>query len=81
MRRILGLVAAATLASAAPALAQKDTLIVGVANFTDSISPAGGAYFTLSLAYQTWEPLVARDADDKLEPALAERWESIGPTH
>lgn len=81
MRRFLGSFVLAALASTAPALAQKDTLVVGVANFTDSISPAGGAYFTLSLSYQTWEPLVARDPDDKLEPALAERWEAITPTH
>ena len=81
MRRFLGSFVLAALASTAPALAQKDTLVVGVANFTDSISPAGGAYFTLSLAYQTWEPLVARDPDDKLEPALAERWEAITPMH
>ncbi len=56
-------------------------LVVGASLFTDSISPAAGAYITLSLVYQTWEPLVARDGEDKLVPALAERWETLSPTH
>ena len=81
MQRLLALLIVTALAGASPARAQKDTLVVGVALFTDSISPAAGAYITLSLVYQTWEPLVARDSDDKLIPALAERWENIGPTH
>jgi peptide/nickel transport system substrate-binding protein len=69
---------------AAPAIARaqsRDMLVVGAAVFTDSISPAAGGYNTLSLVYQTWDPLVARDHDDKLVPALAERWESLTPTH
>lgn len=73
---------AATLgASAAHAQKDKDTLVVGASLFTDSIAPTAGAYITLSLVYQTWEPLVARDGEDKLVPALAERWETLSPTH
>ncbi|MDB5488578.1 MAG: transporter substrate-binding protein [Reyranella sp.] len=86
MRRFLNSVVVAALAvaaSASVAYAQKDKdmLVVGASLFTDSLSPTGGAYITLSLCYQTWEPLVARDSDDKLIPALAERWESLSPTH
>ena len=68
-------------ASGAEAQKDKDMLVVGASLFTDSIAPTGGAYITLSLCYQTWEPLVARDHDDKLVPALAERWEALSPTH
>ena len=63
-------------ASSAHAQQDKDTLVVGASLFTNSIAPTGGAYITLSLCYQTWEPLVARDEEDKLVPALAERWEA-----
>lgn len=85
MRRFLNSIAAVALAvaanaSAAHAQKDPDTLVVGASLFTDSISPTGGAYITLSLCYQTWEPLVARDSDDALVPALAEKWEAIGPT-
>ena len=86
MRRFLGTiglaaVAASMLANPCLAQAKDDTLVVGAAVFTDSISPAAGGYITLSLVFQTWEPLVARDAGDKLVPALAERWETLSPTH
>lgn len=81
MRRTV-LALAAGLAVAMPADAQqRGTLVVGAAIFTDSISPAAGGYNTLSLIYQTWDPLVARDPDDNLTPALAERWETLSPTH
>jgi peptide/nickel transport system substrate-binding protein len=77
----LGLAAWAASSFATTCLAQaKDTLVVGVAVFSDSISPAASGYLTLSLAYLTWEPLVARDTEDKLVPALAEKWEMISPT-
>jgi len=66
-------------ASSAQAQKDKDMLVVGASLFTDSIAPTGGAYITLSLCYQTWEPLVARDSDDKLVPALAEKWEVDQP--
>jgi peptide/nickel transport system substrate-binding protein len=74
---------AAALAVAAPAAAQQrgQQLVVGAAIFTDSIAPAAGGYNTLSLVYQTWDPLVARDHNDDLVPALAERWETLSPTH
>ena len=74
--RALVVAAAAVALAHGPAAAQrdKDTLVVGASLFTDSISPTGGAYITLSLCYQTWEPLVARDGEDRLVPALAERW-------
>lgn len=83
MRRLFGAVALAASVIAGPCFAQAkdDTLVVGAAVFTDSLSPAAGGYITLSLVYQTWEPLVARDADDKLVPSLAERWEALSPTH
>ncbi|BBK34576.1 peptide/nickel transport system substrate-binding protein [Stella humosa] len=86
MRPFLAAIGTAALAAwsfATPCLAQAkdDMLVVGAAVFTDSISPAAGGYITLSLVFQTWEPLVARDADDKLVPALAERWETLSPTH
>ena len=77
MRGVLKTMMAAAFAVAAgvsSAQAEKDTLVVGASLFTDSIAPTGGAYITLSLCYQTWEPLVARDHDDKLVPMLAERW-------
>jgi peptide/nickel transport system substrate-binding protein len=77
------LAAAVTVAGGAPvarAQKDKDTLVVGASLFTDSIAPTGGAYITLSLCYQTWEPLVARDHDDKIIPVLAERWEALSPT-
>ncbi len=80
MRKLLLL--AAALALSAPAAAQPQRqLVVGAAIFTDSISPAAGGYNTLSLVYQTWDPLVARDHNDDLVPALAERWETLSPTH
>jgi peptide/nickel transport system substrate-binding protein len=86
MRRFLKTFIAAALAvtagaSGAEAQKDKDMLVVGASLFTDSIAPTGGAYITLSLCYQTWEPLVARDHDDKLVPMLAERWEALSPTH
>lgn len=83
MRRLIGAaaLAATVIAGSVPVQAQDDTLVVGAAVFTDSLSPAAGGYITLSLVYQTWEPLVARDPDDKLVPALAERWEALSPTH
>ncbi|CAN5786827.1 ABC transporter substrate-binding protein [soil metagenome] len=74
-------VAVAAGTSVAHAQKDKDTLVVGASLFTDSIAPTGGAYITLSLCYQTWDPLVARDGEDKLVPALAERWEALSPTH
>ncbi|MGE0421678.1 MAG: ABC transporter substrate-binding protein [Reyranellaceae bacterium] len=83
MRGVFKTMMAAAFAVAAgvsSAQAEKDTLVVGASLFTDSIAPTGGAYITLSLCYQTWEPLVARDHDDKLVPVLAERWEAISPT-
>jgi len=84
MRGILTsfIVAAVAATAGAPAQAKdKDMLVVGASLFTDSISPTGGAYITLSLCYQTWEPLVARDSDDKIVPMLAEKWEALSPTH
>lgn len=86
MRGVLGRVLAAALAvaigaSSAHAQKDKDTLVVGASLFTDSIAPTGGAYITLSLCYQTWEPLVGRDNEDKIVPLLAERWEALSPTH
>jgi peptide/nickel transport system substrate-binding protein len=86
MRRFLGALALATATAAAlvsttsASQARNDTLVVGAAVFTDSISPAAGGYITLSLVFQTWEPLVARDAEDSLVPSLAEKWEAISPT-
>ncbi len=81
MRRAL-LVLAALVPFVTPAAAQqRGQLVVGASIFTDSISPAAGGYNTLSLVYQTWEPLVARDSEDNLIPSLAERWENLGPTH
>ncbi|WP_270937062.1 ABC transporter substrate-binding protein [Falsiroseomonas oryzae] len=72
----------AALALAMPAAAQqRGQLVVGAAIFTDSIAPAAGGYNTLSLVYQTWDPLVARDHNDDIVPALAERWETLSPTH
>ena len=78
----VGMAALAVWATIGAGLAQtpKDTLVIGAAVFSDSISPAAGGYLTLSFVYQTWEPLVARDGDDKLVPALAERWEAVEPT-
>lgn len=65
-----------------PAGAQpRGQLVVGAAIFTDSLSPAAGGYNTLSRVSQTWDPLVARDHNDDLVPALAERRETISPTH
>ena len=63
MRRLFWAAALAASVIAGPCLAQAkdDTLVVGAAVFTDSLSPAAGGYITLSLVYQTWEPLVARD--------------------
>lgn len=81
MRKPL-LALAAAIAIAAPASAQqRGPLVVGAAIFTDSISPAAAGYNTLSLVYQTWDPLVARDHNDDIVPALAERWETLSPTH
>jgi peptide/nickel transport system substrate-binding protein len=74
-------VAAAVGVPSARAQKDKDMLVVGASLFTDSIAPTTGAYITLSLCYQTWEPLVARDHDDKIIPLLAERWEALSPTH
>ncbi|GAA5236008.1 ABC transporter substrate-binding protein [Verticiella sediminum] len=86
MQRLTGLLRAAALAGAAcfaswSAQAATDTLVVGVSQAPTTVSPAAGGYFVLSLVFQTWEPLVARDADDQLQPALAERWEMLSPTH
>ncbi len=86
MKRLLATLGTATLAAllfatSCFAQAKDDTLVIGVAVFSDSISPAASGYLTLSLVYQTWEPLVARDTEDKLVPALAEKWEMISPTH
>lgn len=78
------LAAALTAAAGVPAARaqkDKDMLVVGASLFTDSIAPTTGAYITLSLCYQTWEPLVTRDHDDKIVPLLAERWEALSPTH
>ncbi|WP_421998579.1 ABC transporter substrate-binding protein [Reyranella sp.] len=82
MRRFLAsfVVAALAVGAGAPGAHAKDSLVVGASLFTDSIAPTGGAYITLSLCYQTWDPLIARDSDDKLIPALAEKWEAISPT-
>ncbi len=79
MRRLL--LACALCGLAATAQAQpRGTLTVGAAVFTDNISPAAAGYNTLSLSYQVWEPLVARDASDALVPALATSWEVVSPT-
>ncbi|MEM9028373.1 MAG: ABC transporter substrate-binding protein [Pseudomonadota bacterium] len=37
--------------------------------------------FTLGTLTNVYEGLVARDADLKIRPALAERWERLSPTH
>jgi peptide/nickel transport system substrate-binding protein len=86
MRGIMRTVVAAAFAvavgaSSAQAQKDKDMLVVGASLFTDSIAPSAGAYISLSLSSQTWEPLVARDDEDKLIPSLAERWEALSPTH
>lgn len=59
--------------------AQK-TLNVGVAVFTDTLSPGGGGFNNLSLVFLTTDPLIRRNADDTLGPGLAQRWEKLEPT-
>ena len=81
MRTVFAAALAVAVGASSAQAQTKDTLVVGASLFTDSIAPTGGAYITLSLCYQVWEPLVARDNDDQLVPALAERWEALSPTH
>jgi len=62
------------------AMTAEKTLVVGACVFPDSLKTGITSYASLSLSYQTLDPLVMRDDKMKLIPGLAERWEALNPT-
>lgn len=66
--------------SSFPALAGK-VLHVGIAAFPDNLSTSLSSYAARNLLFQMYEGLVARGNDSHIQPALAERWEALSPTH
>lgn len=83
MHRLLRpvLLAAALLAAAAPSPAGAATLRWAAARDIGSLDPVSfGDTFTLAFLNHVYEGLVRYDANLKIEPALAERWEILEPT-
>ncbi len=56
------------------------SLTVGASVFPDSLRSGTSSYASLSLLEQTNDPLVARDNEGGLHPALAASWEMVDPT-
>jgi peptide/nickel transport system substrate-binding protein len=81
-RLVLGLTALLPplVALANSAFAGDKTLIVGASVFPDSLRSGASSYASLSLLTQTSDPLLARDNNGDLHPALAMSWETIDPT-
>jgi len=72
--------AALVAAPAAPA-AEPSTLRIASAFDPQTMDPhALALLYHGRIAYQVYESLVGRDASFRLEPALALRWEAVGPT-
>lgn len=85
MRRLANaaLLAAALLAAvpAAPGTVAAATLRWAASRDIGSLDPVSfGETFTLSFLNHVYEALVRFDTGLKIEPALAERWEVLGPT-
>ncbi|MBI1775277.1 MAG: hypothetical protein HYR63_08020 [Proteobacteria bacterium] len=72
---VVGVLAAPALAAAAD-----KTLVVGAATFPDSLSTGISSFASLSLSYQTMDPLVLRDDAGNIKPGLATSWEAIDAT-
>jgi peptide/nickel transport system substrate-binding protein len=79
-RRSVLALAAMLAAPISPALAADKTLTVGASVFPDSLRSGQSSYASLSLLEQTNDPLIARDNEGNLHPALATSWESVDPT-
>ncbi len=75
------LLAGAPLAPALVAPAQATTFTWATANDILGLDPhANNHGVTNAMKSNIYEPLVRRDADGSLKPALAERWETVNPT-
>lgn len=82
MKRFQGFIAALALClSVGPAFAVEQTLTVGIAAFPDNLSTSLPSFASRNLLAQMYDELVVRVDDSSLQPALAERWESLSPTH
>ena len=81
MKRNWFMAAVAALALAAPLQADAKTLKWGAAREIASLDPYSfGETFTLSVLNHVYEGLVRYTGDLKIEPALAESWETVSPT-
>jgi peptide/nickel transport system substrate-binding protein len=68
-----------TLLAGAPARAEK-MLTVAASVFVDSLLTGISSYASLSLIEQTNDPLISRDNEGNLHPALALSWERVDDT-
>ncbi|MGG5822734.1 ABC transporter substrate-binding protein [Falsiroseomonas sp. HW251] len=75
MRRRSILAAATAVASAGtPAIAQQRQLVVGIPAFPDSLTPGFSSFTSLTMSFQTMDPMFLRDEDGKVIPGLATEW-------
>lgn len=83
-RLVLAASLAAGLAAnvAIPVSAQAETMKFAYQGAVNQLDPYSvNESFTLSMLANVYEGLVRRNAQLELEPALAERWEILSPTH
>ena len=81
MKKALGAALAATLLAGLPVAAGAKTLKWGAHREIASLDPYSyGDTFTLAVLNHVYEGLVRYTGDLKIEPALAESWETVSPT-
>ena len=75
------LAAAAVAMACSPALAAKDRLIIADQYDVTSMDPIGHSDVPSSrCCFELYDTLIFRDLDNKVQPGLAESWETISPT-
>ena len=79
-RPMVGALALVAIMAAGSVVAQDKILVVGASVYPESLGTALPSFAALSLMYQTMDPLVTRDDNAQVHPALAERWEQINDT-
>jgi peptide/nickel transport system substrate-binding protein len=59
------------------ASAQQRQLVVAIPAFPDSLTPGFSSFTSLTMSFQTMDPLFLRDEDGKILPGLATEWRAI----
>jgi peptide/nickel transport system substrate-binding protein len=79
-RRALLAAFLAMMTAAGGAAAQQRQIVVAIPAFPDTLTPGFSSFTSLTMSFQTMDPLFLRDEEGKILPGLATEWRAVTDT-